>query len=130
MVGGKVNGKGADEAISHKQPPPTDRNVQSLRGIRWMAVAHGNRSGQPVTRAWILTQKSMFFCVRKPMETSEKNLKTRWLVVSAAMVGVGVHSEHLAPENPHIRHWNAVADGTEFAPTTTGTRIITIGKLP
>ena len=64
------------------------------------------------------------------MEMSEKNLKTRWLVVSAAMVGVAVHSEHLVPENPHNRRWKAVADGKEFAPTTTRTRITTIGKLP
>ena len=64
------------------------------------------------------------------MEMSEKNLKTRWLVVSAAMVGEGVHSEDLAPENPHNWRWKAVADGKEFAPTTTGTKRTTIVKLP
>ena len=75
------------------RPAPTGRNVRSLHGIRWMAAAHGRRSGHPVTTAWLLTQKSVSFCVRKPIETSEKNMKTRWLVVSAAMVEVAVHSE-------------------------------------
>lgn len=41
-----------------------------------------------------------------------------------------VGRDYLAPENPHIQRWNAVADGKEFAPTTTRTRITTIGKLP
>ena len=41
-----------------------------------------------------------------------------------------VGRDYLAPENPHIQRWNAVADGKEFAPTTTTTRITTIGKLP
>ena len=41
-----------------------------------------------------------------------------------------VGRDYLAPENPHIQRWNAVADGKEFAPTTTRTRINTIGKLP
>lgn len=40
-----------------------------------------------------------------------------------------VGRDYLAPENPHIQRWNAVADGKEFAPTTTRTRITTIGKL-
>ena len=118
------------------------------------------------------------------METSEKNMKIRCLVVSAAMVGwlftpnhikdlgsrvtdasaLKYHKaavvikpyvaevppeadvvvrdpeahgiervfgcKHLAPENPHNRRWNAVADGKEFAPTTTRTKITTIVKLP
>ena len=38
--------------------------------------------------------------------------------------------KHLAPKNPHNRRWNAVADGKEFAPTTTRTKITTIVKLP
>lgn len=38
--------------------------------------------------------------------------------------------KHLAPENPHNRRWNAVADGKEFAPTTIRTKITTIGTLP
>lgn len=75
------------------------------------------------------TKKRAFLC-QEIHGNVGKNLKIRWLVVSAAMVWVGVHSEHLAPENPHNRRWNAVADGTELAPTTTGTRITTIGKLP
>ena len=41
-----------------------------------------------------------------------------------------VGRDYLAPENPHIQRWNAVADGKEFAPTTTRTTITTIGKLP
>ena len=41
-----------------------------------------------------------------------------------------VGRDYLAPGNPHIQRWNAVADGKEFAPTTTRTRITTIGKLP
>ena len=41
-----------------------------------------------------------------------------------------VGRDYLAPENPHIQRWNAVADGKEFAPTTTRTRITTIGNLP
>ena len=41
-----------------------------------------------------------------------------------------VGRDYLAPENPHIQRWNGVADGKEFAPTTTRTRITTIGKLP
>ena len=41
-----------------------------------------------------------------------------------------VGRDYLAPENPHIQRWNAVADGKEFVPTTTRTRITTIGKLP
>lgn len=41
-----------------------------------------------------------------------------------------VGRDYLAPENPHIQRWNAVADGKEFAPTTTRTRMTTIGKLP
>ena len=41
-----------------------------------------------------------------------------------------VGRDYLAPENPHIQRWNAVADGKEFAPTTTRTRITTIVKLP
>ena len=41
-----------------------------------------------------------------------------------------VGRDYLAPENPHIQRWNAVADGKEFAQTTTRTRITTIGKLP
>lgn len=41
-----------------------------------------------------------------------------------------VGRDYLAPENPPIQRWNAVADGKEFAPTTTRTRITTIGKLP
>lgn len=41
-----------------------------------------------------------------------------------------VGRDYLAPENPHIQRWNAVADGKEFAPTTTRTKITTIVKLP
>ena len=41
-----------------------------------------------------------------------------------------VGRDYLAPENPHIQRSNTVADGKEFAPTTTRTRITTIGKLP
>lgn len=41
-----------------------------------------------------------------------------------------VGRDYLAPENPHIQRWNAVADGKEFAPTTTKTKMTTIVKLP
>lgn len=41
-----------------------------------------------------------------------------------------VGRDYLAPENPHIQRWNAVADGKEFAPTTIRTKITTIGMLP
>ena len=41
-----------------------------------------------------------------------------------------VGRDYLAPENPHIQRWNAVADGKEFAPTTIRTKITTIGTLP
>ena len=41
-----------------------------------------------------------------------------------------VGRDYLAPENPHVQRWNAVADGKEFAPTTTRTKITTIVKLP
>ena len=41
-----------------------------------------------------------------------------------------VGRDYLAPENPHIQRWNAVADGKEFAPTTTRTKMTTIVKLP
>ena len=54
---------------------------------------------------------------------------TWWSVIPRPIERI-IGLEHLAPENPHIRRWNAVADSTEFAPTTTGTKITTIGMLP
>ena len=41
-----------------------------------------------------------------------------------------VGRDYLAPENPHIQRWNAVADGKEFAPTTTRIKMTTIVKMP
>ena len=54
---------------------------------------------------------------------------TWWSVIPRPIERI-IGLEHLDPKNPHNLRWNAVADGKEFAPTTTRTKMTTIGKLP
>ena len=54
---------------------------------------------------------------------------TWWSVIPRPIERI-IGLEHPDPKNPHNRRWKAVADGKEFAPTTTGTKRTTIVKLP